>query len=202
MGWFARFATVTAFAFSGAAASQSAAQSSAPDTYLLKPGDVVSISVIEDPGLNKSALVRPDGRVSLPLGGSVLVQGRSPEEVASIVRSRLSREFVVPPTVSVSLDRLGEEIPTLATVYAMGAIAQPGAFQVQLPMDLLQFLALAGGPSPFAATDRIQVRRRSPQGDMVFFFDYDVAENGQVPVTEIVLLEGDVVLVPERGLFE
>ena len=69
-------------------------------------------------------------------------------------------------------------------------------------MNVCQALALSGGPGAFAARQRIQVRRRLPEGEQVFLFDYDGIEYGNVPSPPIALVAGDVIVVPERGLFE
>lgn len=174
--------------------------------YLLQPGDRIEVTVLEDPGLNRTVLVRPDGRITLPLAGSLVVAGRTPEAVAVGVRNALARQFVEPPNVTVSLvdfrRDLLDELDS-AEIFVIGQVARPGTFQVNLPMDVLQALALAGGPGTFAARRRIQVRRRLPEGgETVFLFDYEMIERGLVPSADIRLADGDVIVVPERRLFE
>ena len=184
-----------------------AVASTAPaQTYQIQPGDTLEISVLEDSSLGRTVLVRPDGRISLPLAGSIDVAGRSPEQVEAAIRQRLSRDFVSPPTVTVALAALappGAAAPgETAPIYMIGAVASPGRYDVELPIDVLQALALAGGPGVFAASHRIQVRRRSPEGETVLLFDFDAVADGLVPTRPIALRSGDVVVVPERGLFE
>ena len=169
--------------------------------YRIKPGDTLSVSVLEDPGLNTGALVRPDGRISMPLAGDIVAEGRTPTEVASAIRRALASTFVAPPTVTVAVTGLGDE-PTVDGVFAIGEIANPGRYELDAPVDILQFLALAGGPGPFAATGRIQVRRMVNGQQTVMLFDYDMVTDGLVPSTPIMLRNGDVVVVPQRRLFE
>lgn len=174
-------------------------------SYQIQPGDTLDISVLEDPGLNRSALVRPDGRISLPLAGSIDVADRTPEQVEAAIRQRLSRDFVTPPTVTVALTGVAEaaeEAAAGAAIYIIGAVANPGRFPIVPPLDVLQALALSGGPGPFAAADRIQIRRRVADAETVMFFDYEGLEDGTVPTQAIALQDGDVIVVPERGLFE
>ena len=174
--------------------------------YQLQPGDRIEISVLEDPALNRGVLVRPDGLISLPLVGTVEAAGRSPEEVAAAIRNALSRDFVTPPTVTVSLVGLGS--PELADgveparIYVLGEVGRPGPIDVVLPLDILQALSLAGGPGTFAARERIQVRRRVGAEETVMLFDYDLIEDGAVPLERILLADGDVIVVPQRSLFE
>ena len=55
--------------------------SEAQDRYVLQKGDRISVSVLEDPLMDQTSLIRPDGRISLPIVGSVRAEGRSPEEI-------------------------------------------------------------------------------------------------------------------------
>ena len=178
----------------------------AAQQYLIEPGDVLSVTVIEDPSLNREVLVRPDGRINLPLAGSVEASGRTPETVQAAVRRALAREFVEAPSVTVALARLreqplDEEVP-LPAIFVLGAVNNPGRFEVSLPIDVLQALALSGGPGLFAATQRIQVRRRVEGIETVLLFDYRSVARGEALEEAIVLADGDVIVVPERGLLE
>jgi polysaccharide export outer membrane protein len=179
-------------------------------TYVIQPGDRLSISVLEDPSLNTNALVRPDGRISMPLAGSLQAAGVTPEQLQSAIRDNLSRDFVSPPTVTVALVALGApgdqeaaaQGPT-AQIYVLGEVSRPGVYEVELPIDALRLLALAGGPSVFAARQRVQIRRRMPDnGETVMLFDYEAVEEGLTPSALVPLQDGDVVVVPERSLFE
>lgn len=170
--------------------------------YRIAVGDRLSISVLEDPGLNQSVLVRPDGRISLPLAGTLDAAERTPEELQAAIRRALGRDFIEPPTVTVSVVGLGEPEDELATIYVLGQVGNPGALQVELPLDVLQALALAGGPGVFAATERIQVRRREEGSEQVLLFNYELVDEGLTPTDAFALADGDVIVVPERGLFE
>ena len=84
----------------------------------------------------------------------------------------------------------------------MGEVQKPGQFVIKTRTTLLQALALGGGLSPFAAQRRIQVHRKIKGIDEVYQFDYRAFEQGQDVAGNIVLRAGDVIVVPERGLFE
>ena len=183
--------------------------SATAQSYLVQNGDRLEVTVLEDPGLNRTVLVRPDGRISLPLAGTVQAAGNSPEQVQAAIRRNLSSQFVQPPTVTVSVVALGEasaataEVEGMASIYVIGEVARPGPLQIELPMDALRALAVAGGPGVFAARQRIQIRRQDADGtENVFLFDYDAIERGAVPIDQIMLADGDVIVVPERRLFE
>lgn len=176
--------------------------------YLLQPGDVIDVSVLEDSTLNRQALVRPDGRISLPLAGSLMAEGRTPEDLQVAIRQKLRKDFVEGPTVTVALLSVAEDTledeDELPIVYVLGQVNAPGRFQVREPVTPLQALAMAGGPGIFAAKDRIQVRTRDENGvESVVVFDYEAIEEGRASVGGTFELgDGDVIVVPERGLFD
>lgn len=176
----------------------------AQDSYRLREGDRLTVSVLEDPGLNSTVLVRPDGKISLPLVGTIQAEGQTPEQVQAAIRRALAPSFVEPPTVTVALSSVGTQ-DTLPLVFVLGEVGRPGAVPIEdgRALDILQALALAGGPGPFAATHRIQIRRKDRDGgDALIIFDYDRVLDGDVPILSVPLADGDVVVVPERGLFE
>ncbi len=173
----------------------------ATEPYRLQPGDVVDIAVIEDPSLNRQALVRPDGKISMPLAGALTAEGRTPEELQGAIRSALRRDFVTPPSVSVALIST-VETQELLDMYVLGAVARPGRLDLEEPVDVLQALAIAGGVTPFAAKSRIQIRRVENGAPVVILFDYELLEDGATPWEPTMLRAGDVIVVPERGLFE
>lgn len=177
--------------------------------YVVRLGDRLQITVLEDPGLNTNALVRPDGRITMPLAGTVTAAGLTPEAVAQSIRSRLAAEFVSPPNVTVAVVGLGDPGnqaaagPGAASVYVLGQIGRPGIYNIVLPLDALRLLALAGGPGNFAAQSRIQIRRQGEDGqETVILFDYEAVQDGVVPIERVALQDGDIIVVPERRLFE
>jgi polysaccharide export outer membrane protein len=75
---------------------------------------------------------------------------------------------------------------------------------VERGTTVLQALALSGGFTRFAATKRIQLRRTDPQtgAQSVYNIDYRAIEQGASSIGGTVLADGDVIIVPERRLFE
>ena len=183
---------------------------SAQDSYRIRPGDVLRIEVLEDPSLNRETLVLPDGRVSVPLAGSVRVAGRSVEQVQAALTSALASNFAARPNVFVGLSRLVEpeeraeiEAPTL-DVYIVGEASRPGKITVEPGTTLLQLFAQMGGFNSFAATKRVQLRRTDPATgrEVVYRLNYDAIERGTSPNGTVAVADGDVIVVPQRGLFE
>lgn len=178
----------------------------AAQDYRLRAGDVVQIEVLEDGNLNRSAIVLPDGQISVPMAGSVRAAGRSLAQVQADLSARLAPNFASPPTVYVTLSSLGERAPAAAPrridVFILGAAATPGRIEVAPGTTLLQAIAQAGGLSPFAAKKRIQLRRVDRSGtERVYAIDYDAIERG-LAGGSMKLADGDVIVVPQRRLFE
>lgn len=182
----------------------------AQDRYRIRPGDVLQIEVIEDPGLSREVLVSPDGRITLPLAGVVRAAGRTVEEVQADLVARLTPNFVAPPNVFVGIGEVAErpdlpeaEPPTV-DIYIIGEVVRPGRVSVAPGTTLLQALAEMGGFSRFAALRRLQLRRtdRATGREAIYPIDYTAIEEGRSSAGTVTLRDGDVIVVPQRELFE
>jgi polysaccharide export outer membrane protein len=171
--------------------------------YRIKAGDQLAITVLEDDTLNRQALVLPDGRISVPLAGSVRAAGNTVETVEKTIADRLASNFAVRPSVFVSVIAVDEEEETFP-IFVLGQVGGPGQVEVEPGTTLLQAIALAGGLDRFAATKRIQLRRTdsSTGQERLYLFNYKAVERGGSIQSMITLREGDVIIVPERRLFE
>ena len=175
--------------------------------YRIQPGDTLQVEVLEDPNLNRGVLVLPDGSISFPLAGTVRAGGRNVDQVAQSLTAELAGNFAVEPTVLVSVAALApdrEPEPELIDVYIVGEVNAPGRREIQPGTTLLQFLAEAGGLSRFAAEKRIQLRRVDTASgkETVYRFNYRSMGGSDSISGTTVLAPGDVIVVPERRLFE
>lgn len=171
-------------------------------SYRIQPGDRLQITVLEDETLNRDLLVTPDGQISVPLAGTVRVAGQTVDAVEETIADRLAANFAVRPSVFVALTGVDEAAGQFP-VYVLGQVGNPGLLQVEAGTTLLQALALAGGPARFGATRRIQLRRTDANGqEKLYLFNYNAVERGGSIQSMIALREGDVIIVPERRLFE
>jgi polysaccharide export outer membrane protein len=183
----------------------------AQDGYRIRAGDTLRIEVLEDPSLSRAVLVAPDGRITMPLVGGVMAQGRQVEELQNDLEDRLAPNFAARPSVFVSLQGLGQRDAAgqiapadLISVYVLGEANRPGRIDVERGTTLLQFFAQMGGFSDFAAEKRVQLRRTDPETgeETIYNLNYKSIERGQSKTGATVLADGDVILVPQRGLFE
>ena len=157
--------------------------------YVVDAGDVLEISVWKDEGLNKQVLVRPDGGITFPLVGEVHAGGMTVDQITAEITKRLS-EYLSDPAVNVAVVTVNQKI------YVVGKVTKPGEFVVPARVDVMQALAMAGGPAPFADTDDIKVIRRENGNTTTFPFDYDAVSAGENLEQNIQLKRGDVVVVP------
>ena len=171
--------------------------------YRIQPGDQLAITVLEDETLNRTTLVLPDGSISVPLAGTVNAAGRSVDAVESAIADRLASNFAVRPSVFVSVTSVSDTGLTFP-IYVVGQVGDPGMREVEAGTTLLQAIALAGGLDRFAATKRIQLRRTDPATgqERLYIFNYNAVERGGAIQSMITMREGDVIVVPERHLFE
>lgn len=182
----------------------------AQSDYQVRSGDTLQIEVLEDPSLNRSVLVLPDGSFSFPFLGSVQASGASLGQIRGQLASGLAPNFANEPTVVVSVTSLAERVrgrPVAARtidVYVMGEVAEAGKKEVDPGTTILQLLAEAGGLTPFAAASRIELHRTDKATGQTAIYLY--SQNRRGKGTRIgagtVLAPGDVVVVPPRRLFE
>lgn len=181
---------------------------SAQGDYRVQEGDTLQLEVLEDSSLNRSLLVLPDGRITVPFVGPVRASGRTLSQIQANVRAGLTPSFAEAPTVFISLRALNvprpeeEEDPVTIAVYVVGEVEEPGKREIEPGTTLLQFFAEMGGFSRFAATKRIQLRTSRSGREVVYALNYDEIERGSRVGTGTVLVDGDVIVVPQRRLFE
>lgn len=174
--------------------------------YRIQSGDRLTVEVLEDASLNRTLVVLPGGTIDFPYAGSIRVAGQSPTAVGNRISQALTGVLAAPPTVFVTatpLDLPVTEQPEqdVVNIYIMGEASTPGPKAVQPGTTFLQALSQAGGLTPFAATKRIQLRRAATPGQVITV-NYAAIMRGAGLNLDPVLSEGDVIIIPERGLFE
>ena len=189
-----------------------AAAAIAQSGYQIRSGDQLAIEVLEDPSLNRGVIVLPDGSISFPLVGSISAGGKTTDTLRRDLAEALAPNFATRPSVFVSVASLGQSATFGTTasggatidVFVMGEVANPGRIEVKPGTTLLQTLAQTGGFTRFAATKRIQLRRidRQTGATVPYQFNYRALEAGARLSSRVVLTDGDVIVVPQRRLFE
>lgn len=168
----------------------SAARSQAQPAYQVKPGDVLEISVWKEPDLQRTVLVRPDGMFSFPLVGEIDARGKTVADLNKLVSDRVGK-YIADAVVTVTLTEVkGNKI------FVIGQVNKPGEFIVNPSVNVMQALSMAGGVTPFAATNDIKILRRSGTAQQALPFPYGDVVRGRSLNQNIELVSGDVVVVP------
>ncbi len=180
--------------------------------YQIQSGDRLAVEVLEDPSLNRSVLVLPDGTINFPFAGTIQTRGQTASQVAAAITNGISPNFNDRPNVFVTVQALRPTTPAVPgqisgptiDVFLMGEISSPGARELPRGTTMLQALATTGGFTRFAATKRILLRRTNPStgAQSVSKINFKAIADGAAIGTDIVLVDGDVIIVPERRLFE
>lgn len=160
------------------------------DAYRLNPGDVLEVSVWNEEALQKEVLILPDGTISFPLVGIVSVAGSTAEEVQGELKEKLSR-LIPDPEINVTVRGVGGN-----SIYIIGKVNKPGRFPMTRPLDVVQALSLAGGFTPYAKTDSVQILRRRGGKQEIIEFDYTRLADGKALDSNILLQSGDTLVVP------
>lgn len=160
------------------------------DQYQIGAGDVVALSVWKDPALSRQVAVLPDGTVSLPLVGQVVVSGKTVKTLEQEIRTKI-KKYLPDPVLDVSVVAVNSML-----VYVIGKVRAPGRYAVQTNINVLQLLAIAGGLDKHADEDDIKIYREENHQTTIFSFEYDDVIDGEQLEQNIRLKRGDVVVVP------
>jgi polysaccharide biosynthesis/export protein len=161
------------------------------DDYIIGPSDTLAINVWKDAELSRTVLVRPDGKISLPLVGELEVSGLTALKVKELIAQKLDT-YISKPQVTVIVTDVKSRTYTV-----VGKIAKPGEFELGKPTSILEAIAICGGFQEFAKPNKIYVIRRMPDGSITKLpFDYKKVIKGQETDENVDLKSGDTIVVP------
>ena len=125
--------------------------------YRVGPGDTLEVAVFEVDELGRSATISNDGRIRLPLIGPVEVGGKTPHEIESEISALYADGYLRDPQVTVSVADFRSQ-----PVSVLGAVREPGVYQLLGRRRLSEVLALAGGLSEEVG-DTVRITRTGEQ---------------------------------------
>lgn len=164
--------------------------------YRIGVDDQVQVNVWRNPELSVSMPVRPDGMISMPLIGDVQAGDRTPSEVATDIRERLS-EYVRDPNVTVIITELRNN-EYISRIRITGAVQTPTSIAHRQGMTVLDAVLQAGGINEFAAPSRAALYRKVGSETKVYPIDLSgILHEGKL-ATNYELRPGDIITVPER----
>lgn len=163
------------------------------ETYVIGVRDMLRIRVWKNPELAVDVVVRMDGKISVPLVDDVQAEGLEPMELKEVLTRELS-EYIAAPDVTVIVAQMNSQFVSLLGDGARRNMRVP----LSLHLRVLEAIAMAGGFTAFADTDNIRIVRRQEDGSEVEYrFNYDAYIKGRAPGTNIVLQNGDTIIVPD-----
>ena len=140
-----------------AATAQAATGAAVLRPYRIKPGDTLDIYVWGEERLSRDIKVLPDGTISFPLVGQINAANKLPRDVETEITTGLKpkyRDTVPQVTVSVK-EAVGMQFSIV------GKVKQPGAFTTGRYVNVLEAVALAGGPAEFADMGNVRILRKT-----------------------------------------
>ena len=156
-------------------------------SYVIGAEDIIGIQVWQVREMTGQYLVRPDGKVSVPLVGDVQAAGKTPQDVSAELVDLLKKKYINSPDVTVSILQVNSK-----KYYIHGEVNNPGAFPLIVPTTVLEGLANAHGFRDFANVKKIRIMRGKEQ----LKFNYKDVTRGKSIEQNVYLQPGDEIIVP------
>ena len=161
-----------------------------PAGYVIGVDDRLTIDFWRDKDLSADVVVRPDGRISLPLLNDVQAAGLTPEALRGKLL-QLAGALIEDPVATVVVKEIRSR-----QAFITGNVQKPGSYALNAPMTVLQLIATAGGLREFVSGKNIVILRRDGGRDVRLPFDFQAVMKGKSPHQNIELRPGDTVIVP------
>ena len=158
--------------------------------YRIGAEDVIEVSVWKEPDFSREVVVRPDGKISLPVIGDVQAEGLAPEALTKNLEEALA-QYIKTPKVSVIVKQINSQ-----KVYVLGQVQSPGVIPLQGEMTLLQAIAQAGGFAEWAKKGDVILLRKTNEGDQRIVVNLNKVIRGKEGGDDVRLQAGDKIIVP------
>jgi len=154
--------------------------------YVIGAEDVLYIRVWREPDFTGPEVVRPDGKITMPLIGELQAGGLTPEQLSKSVAAALSK-YINKPDVMISLQSVQSK-----RYFIDGQVNRAGEYKLVTPTTVLEALSHAGGFRDWANVKKIRILR----GATTFRFNYKDVSRGKKMEENIYLENGDHIIVP------
>lgn len=165
------------------------AEKDSPD-YQIGPDDILNIFVWKEAELTRDVTVMADGKISFPLIGDIIVQGKTVAELKDIITTKL-KNFIDAPEVTIIVNESRSR-----RIYTIGNVKAPGPYPLAPNMTVLQALSAAGGFAEWADTKNILIIRREGGKEAQLNFNYKDVVAGKKIEQNIMLKPNDTIVVP------
>lgn len=156
-----------------------------PKSYKLGAEDVVKITVWREADLSGLVVIRPDGKISIPLGGEIQASGLTPEELQTAIITALSKDLNK-PQVFVQVQQVNSR-----KYYITGMVLKPGQYPLITTTTFLEAISGAGGLQEYANKKKITIIR----GTKRLKFNYKEVLDGKNLTQNIPVENGDQIIV-------
>ena len=178
-----------------AAAPPTRASSTAPNLpdFIIGPGDVLTVEFWREKNVSGDVIVRPDGRISVPLLNDVQAAGLTPEQL----RERLLQAagpYFEDPNVTVVVKEINSR-----QAFITGQVGKPGSYPLNAGTTVIQLISMAGGLLQWADEVNIVVIHldKRPDGEPLSHrVNYKEVMKQKNLQQNIELKPGDTVMVP------
>jgi polysaccharide export outer membrane protein len=164
--------------------------SAAPSDYVIGPDDVLVVVFWRQKDLSAEVMVRPDGKVTLPLLNDVHAAGLTPDQLRQSLIEK-ARPFIEEPTATVVVKQVNSR-----KVFITGSVVKPGPYALTNSMTVLQLIAVAGGLQEFTKGKNIAIMRTENGRPVAYRFNYEDVRNRKNLRQNIELNPGDTIVVP------
>lgn len=158
--------------------------------YTIGPDDVLTVVFWRQKDLSADVVVRPDGKITLPLINDVVAAGLTPDQLRRTLIEQ-ARPFVEEPTATVIVKQINSR-----KVFITGSVEKPGTYPLMTSMTVLQLIALAGGLKEFTNGKNIVIMRTEGGRPGGYPFNYANVSKRRNLRQNIELKSGDTVVVP------
>jgi protein involved in polysaccharide export with SLBB domain len=164
--------------------------------YIVQAGDTLNIKFYYHPDHDQRDLVvRPDGKLLLPLVGDLQAAGLTPEQLAEHIAQRYAFSLRE-PKVAVDV-----KLPNTGQIYVGGEVQRPGVIKLKPKMNALQAIVEAGGPKNTGDVERVVLLR--PVGDNQFGYrELNLMRilRREDPADDAMLAQDDLIFIPQTGI--
>lgn len=160
------------------------------EEYIIGAEDVLEVVVWRNDMLSRRVVVRPDGKISLPLVGDIQAAGLTSNQLKEHIEKRL-KEYQELPTITIIVAEINSYY-----IYVLGEVTRPGRYQLKSNISVLQAVSLAGGFTNWASPNSMVVLRRNGEKEEKIKVRYKKIISGSRPEENILLKAGDSIIIP------
>jgi polysaccharide export outer membrane protein len=164
--------------------------SETPRNYVIGLGDVLEIFVWRNQQLSREVVVRPDGKISLPLIQDIQAEGLTALQLRDEITRRFD-EHLDHPRVTIIVSQINSY-----KVNVLGRVMRPGVYPITGNTTLLEAISMAGGFTEWANKRKIAVITHQGGEEKRITVNYKKIASGKDPGQNIILKRGDTIIVP------